>query len=281
MPVIESPLRYPGGKTFLYNYIKEIMEYNNFLGYSYLEPFAGGAGIAIKLLLKNEVKQIIINDFDIAIYAFWYSILNYTKKFCDKIYNVNINLEEWYIQKKIYKDRKNSNLLELGFATFFLNRTNISGIITGGVIGGKYQSGKYKIDSRFNKEKLIQKIQNIAAQKDRILLYNKDAIELLNDKSIKNNKNIFINFDPPYFFKGKELYTNFYKKEDHIALSNTIKEIRNEWVLTYDISDFIYSLYSQYRMSNINLYHNINKKKKSEEYIFFSNDILLPKTINV
>lgn len=281
MPEIVSPLRYPGGKSFFYDYVKKLILHNNLIGKTYLEPFAGGAGIALKLLLNNDVEKIIINDFDISIYAFWYSILNYSDAMCDKICHTKINIKEWNKQKEIYNNQNANNLFDLGFATFFLNRTNVSGIISAGIIGGKKQLGKYKIDSRFNKDKLIDKIQNIAKEKNRIILYNLDAIDLLKNRNIRRYKNIFINFDPPYFLKGKELYKNFYKDKDHINLNNVIDSINYKWIVTYDVSDFIFSLYNKYRKSYLNLFYNINKKIKSKEYIFFSNNLDLPSDIEL
>jgi DNA adenine methylase len=270
-----SPLRYPGGKTQLYNFLLELFKDNGIRNGAYCEPFAGGAGLAIKLLLEKKVKRIIINDFDLAIYAIWYSIINHTSEFCDLIEKTPITIKEWNKQKEIYAKKDNNDILSLGFATFFLNRTNVSGVIKGGLIGGKKQSGKYKIDSRFNKVKLIDKIQNIAQMRNAIDLYNIDAKEFLLLKEI-NNSDVFINIDPPYVNKGSQLYTNFFKKEDHLALYESIIKLSNNWILTYDETDFIKNIYKDYRSSILDLKYNIGKNKQNKEYIFFSNNLKIP-----
>ena len=69
-------------------------------------------------------------------------------------------MKEWEKQKRIYENTRSEFLL--GFATFFLNRTNYSGVITGGPIGGFEQKGQWKIDARFNKKSLIDRIERIS-----------------------------------------------------------------------------------------------------------------------
>lgn len=266
-----SPLRYPGGKTKLYFFVKELIRENNCK--TYIEPYAGGAGVALKLLLHNDVQKIMINDFDKAIYSFWYSVLNYTDELVKKIEETPITMEEWYIQKNIYENKANSNsILELGFATLFLNRTNRSGILKAGVIGGKSQDGNYKLDCRFNKIELIRKIKKIASLKSRIKLYNLDA-EAFIRRNISKTKDSFTFFDPPYYKKGPGLYTNFYNHEDHLSLSETIKNSMKDknWILTYDLSDEIFRMYKDYSYKMYYLNYSVARPGKGIEYIFYSN----------
>jgi len=131
--------------------MKLVIQANGLKDGVYAEPFAGGAGVAIALLLDGYVEQIIINDIDLSVYAFWYSVLNHTEELCEKIVSTSVSMDEWYIQKQVFTDKDPAFLLELGFATFFLNRTNRSGILNAGVIGGKYQTGEWKIDARYPK----------------------------------------------------------------------------------------------------------------------------------
>ena len=76
MPQTLTPLRYPGGKSQLYDYALQLLEDNNLIGCTYSEPFAGGCGLALKLLLNGRVSRVILNDIDRSIYAFWWSVLN-------------------------------------------------------------------------------------------------------------------------------------------------------------------------------------------------------------
>lgn len=277
MPTTYTPLRYPGGKTKLYDYVKTLIEYNALRGCTYVEPYAGGAGLSIKLLLKNDVQSIIINDYDPAIYAFWYSVLNHTPDLCQMIDDVHINIEEWYKQKKIYESQNIKNRLELGFATFFLNRTNVSGVIQGGVIGGLKQQGHYKLYDRFNKKNLIKKILQISERKKQIALCNMDAINFIQSKYISSSNSLFVYLDPPYVKKGSSLYKNSYIDKNHVHLATIIKQCSFKWMITYDAEPLIKELYSnELRSSEININYSINKAEKAKELVFFSNNLLLP-----
>ncbi|ENV4673974.1 DNA adenine methylase, partial [Streptococcus pyogenes] len=192
-----SPLRYPGGKSQVYDYVRELVIANDAI--TYIEPYMGGMGIALKLLLNNNVHKIMVNDYDKAIYAFWYSVLNYTEQLIEKINTTPITIDEWKLQREVQKNKNNcDDLLTLGFSTLFLNRTNRSGIIKAGVIGGLKQDGNYKLDCRFNKEKTIKKIKLIASYKKQIKLYNMDAEKFIR-LNITKTKNSFTFFDPPYY----------------------------------------------------------------------------------
>lgn len=281
MPSTYSPLRYPGGKSKFYDYIREILKCNNLIGETYIEPFAGGAGLAIKLLLNNDVKRIVINDFDPAIYSFWHSILYKTDDFCGLIDSTPITLDEWKNQRNTYMDNSDYTSLKLGFATFYLNRTNVSGVIKGGVIGGQEQTGTYKMDARFNKENLIKKIKKISGYRDQIVLLNQDAKELLQPQRLRKYYKSFINLDPPYVKKGTQLYKNAFIEKDHRDLCKLISECNRKWVVTYDICPLVAELYKKYRSSYLDVTYSIQISKKAQEYVFFSDNLQLPNSISL
>ena len=206
-----SPLRYPGGKAKLANFMELIVNRLDHPVDTYIEPFAGGAGIAIELLNNNFVNEVVINDFDKGIYSFWRAILTQTGRFINDIENVPLTMEEWERQHAISMNMNKKYSYELGFATFYMNRTNRSGIIKGGVIGGSNQLGKWKLDARFNRSNLIKRINDIAKLKNRIHLYNKDIKSFILNYLPNFERNALIYFDPPYYKKGKQLYLNFYK----------------------------------------------------------------------
>lgn len=272
-----SPLRYPGGKNRLSKFISEICIDNNIDGH-YIEPFAGGASVALYLLIEKKVNKITINDFDKSIYAFWYSVLNSTTKLCKLIEKTPINMGEWEKQKKIQLSKDKVSLLKLGFSTLFLNRTNFSGIITGGPLGGKKQNGKYKISCRFNKNEIIKRIKRISQEKNKITLYNLDALDLIDKikKESSNKKTIFY-FDPPYYQKGSKLYLNSYNDKDHEELSKSIKEIKNTfWIVSYDNTEEINKLYSWVKNKEyFHLKHFVNSPKEGKEVLFFKNNLIL------
>lgn len=281
MPTTYSPLRYPGGKTKFYSYVREILSCNDMLGETYIEPFAGGAGLALKLLLNGDVSRIVINDFDPAIYYFWYSILNETEAFCELIEDAVLTQNQWRVQRNTYLGLDTTNPLALGFATFYLNRTNVSGVIKGGMIGGHEQNGNYGLDARFNRQTLIKKINAIAAHKDQIVLLNQDAKELLQPQQLRRFYKTFINLDPPYVKKGAQLYKNAFCEADHRELSELVKQCRRKWIVTYDICSLVAELYQPYRSSYLDVTYSIQSSKKAKEYIFFSDDLVLPKEIEL
>jgi len=268
-----SPLRYPGGKTFLFPFFDEVIKNNKLEKITYIEPFAGGAGAALALLFSEKVDRIVINDFDRTIYSFWKSAVFNSKKFINKINSTAVTIKEWRKQKTIYSD-PNSKCFELGFATFFLNRTNMSGILDGGPIGGLEQKGKYKIDARFNKEKLIEKIQRLACYKKRISVFKKDGLELIQE--YMNKKNVFVYLDPPYFEKGATLYLNHYKKDDHEALAKQLNMNHDSfWLLTYDNKKEIKLLYPDRQIINFSLNYNAYKSRKGREIMIASDALII------
>ncbi len=274
-----SPLRYPGGKNKLAKFVSLVCKKNDINGH-YVEPYAGGASVAIYLLVNGYVKEITINDFDRSIYAFWYSVLNDTNKFCKMIDKAELTVENWKKQKKVQCNKEKADLLKLGFSTFFLNRTNRSGIINGGVIGGLKQEGNYKIDCRFNKSELIDRIKFIAIHKKNIHLYNLDALHLI--KKIENDtksKNVIFYFDPPYFMKGQSLYMNSYEPNDHKEVSEKIKKIKNaRWIVSYDNVPEIQSLYKDINVQkkNYSFIHTAYEPREGKEVLFFSKNLFIP-----
>jgi len=268
-------LRYPGGKAKIYPIVKNIIEQNNLFEKTYCEPFSGGFGLGLKLLLKGDVKKAIINDFDIHISSFWMSVFSHTKKLIDKIRTTEISINEWHIQKAIYNnpDEKKYSILDIGFSTLFLNRTNFSGILMSGPIGGYKQTGKYKMDCRFNKELIISQIQKIAKYKKNVKVYRLDAVRLL--RKLKNiEQEIFYNFDPPYVKKGEELYMNFFEEKDHVKLKMEIEKVRAKWIMTYDNDKLIIDLYKKYKPKEFNLSYTVSSKRIEKELMISNLKVL-------
>ena len=268
-----SPLRYPGGKAGLTNFFFDVIDNNEIYNCTYIEPYAGGSGAALSLLFLEKVEKIVINDLDKSIYAFWKTILCNTDRFLEKIKKTDVTIEEWHKQRKIYKNKR-SSLFNRGFATFFLNRTNRSGIIEARPIGGMDQRGKWKIDARFNKSNLIERIERVALFKSRISVSNFDGIELM--KQVYKKPNILIYIDPPYFKNGSSLYLNHYERHNHIELARFLNSNPNfNWLLTYDNVPEITALYSKRKKIKFNLHYHANKHKKCQEILIRSDNIAL------
>lgn len=276
MSRFHTPLRYPGGKAKFAPIIESIIRNNNLISGHYLEPFAGGAGVALYLLINNVCSEIHINDYDEAVYNFWKAMLENTEDFIDKIISTEITMSEWHKQKEILEFPEAHSLLDKGFATFFLNRTNHSGILKGGVIGGQKQAGKYKLDARFNKSNLIKRIERIAKLKDRIHLYNEDAYALLNrcDSFLPQDSLIYL--DPPYYEKGQGLYRNFYTHDDHVKIKEAVATLRHKWIISYDNQNEIKEIYKEFRKGYYSLNYSISNRRQAKEIIILGNNVSIP-----
>lgn len=274
MPRPYSPLRYPGGKGQLSNKILDIIHQNNLTGGTYVEPYAGGAGVALFLLLGEHVNHIYINDADYAVYSFWHSILNHTGEFVKLIEQVPITMNEWHRQKLIFDHNRKYTILESGFATFFLNRTNRAGILKGGVIGGQTQESKYSLGCRFNKDRLIKLIQDISEHRHRITVTDMDALLFLKVYSHYFDMTTLVYLDPPYYIKGSLLYANFYEHNDHLQLSKYVRnELHCPWIISYDNTSEIHEMYEGLQQKEISVNYSVAKKLKKKELMIFSNVI--------
>lgn len=270
-----SPLRYPGGKSRLSCFLEKAIK-NNFAKKEKIilvEPYAGGAGASLKLLFSGKVDKIIINDLDKAIFSFWKIVITDTDFLINKIKKVNINITEWRKQKKIYKSSL-STTKELAFSTLFLNRTNHSGILEGGPIGGMNQSGFWNIKSRFTKKTIIERLKKIKEFKGKIKIRNLDGITLLKqmDKNKKKNS-YFIFLDPPYYQKGKFLYLNHYIDKDHERLLRLLEKSSLKWIMTYDDVSYIQNLYGKFRKSKFVINHSAFEARQGKEVLIFSNNV--------
>lgn len=271
-----SPLRYPGGKLKVVDYIKRMFEVNDLTGGTYIEPYAGGASVALSLLFSKHASKIKINDIDRTIYAFWHSVLNETDALCRRIQDTPVTMDVWLAQHELQKHKEDADLLELGFSTFFLNRTNRSGILNGGVIGGKEQTGAYKMDARYNKKDLIERIEHIAGYADLIELTSMDAVALIKRYKRTPAAKTFCYLDPPYYVKGQDLYLNYYRDEDHKDIAEAIQKFKGQWIISYDAVDFISELYKDYRQKEYYLSYSAGNPSKGKEIMVYSNGLIIP-----
>lgn len=270
-----SPFRYPGGKTRLAGFLYKAIEKNFFENEKIIlvEPYAGGAGASLKLLFSGKVDRIIINDLDKAIFAFWKIAVSDTDFLINKIKKVNIDIEEWKKQKEIYNN-PSSSIKDLAFATLFLNRTNRSGIIEGGPIGGMEQAGFWNVQARFTKNTIISRLEKTKKFKNKISVRNLDGITLL--KQLEKNKyknRYFIFLDPPYYQKGKSLYLNHYIDKDHKKLLKLLEKSSLKWVMTYDDVSYIQNLYNKFKKNKFTINHSAFESRQGKEILIFSDNV--------
>lgn len=276
MPVTDTPLRYPGGKSQLLPLVVDILKRNDLIHGEYAEPFAGGAGIAVSLLVNDYVARVHLNDIDPTIYAFWYCVLHRTEEMCRRIEITPVTLEEWHRQRQRFLDPCCVEILDKGFATLFLNRTNRSGILRGGVIGGLSQAGDYKLDCRFRRDDLVRKIRRIAAYRDQIELSCLDAAVFLMTRIPATSRHTLVNLDPPYYAMGQELYTNYYQADDHARLAKAVARLPRRWMVTYDDVPEIRLLYAAFPTFRSQLNYFAQVKRIGVELLIADPRLQLP-----
>ena len=273
-----TPLRYPGGKGKLASFVKKIIQANKLDDGEYVEPYAGGAAVALELLFLEHVSHIHINDISKPIFSFWTSVLNSTDELCRLIVDTPRTVEIWDKQKAVLKAGTQSSELETGFALFFLNRTNRSGILNAGIIGGRDQTGPWKIDARYNADELVRRIQSVARMSSRISLTNHDAVEFLREGSKKWPRKTLIYCDPPYYVKGRELYFDFYRHEDHCEIAQLVtSEISEQsWIVSYDNVEAIREMYAGNQFITYQIGYSARSSRSGSEIMFFDPNLIVP-----
>lgn len=269
-----SPLRYPGGKGSLYSVLKSFIRVNDLTQGTYVEPYAGGAGVALAQLVTGHVQRIVINDLDPAIFAFWSAVVTEPTRFSEQITKADLTVKEWSRQKEVYLSGS-ADQFELGFATFYLNRTNRSGVLNGGPIGGMDQTGNYKIDARFSKEVLSERIRIIGLHSRMISVTNTDGIKVIKEYACREDA--FIYTDPPYFNKAGSLYLNSFNGNDHAALAECLNSCPGaKWVLTYDNVPQVRVLYQHRRSTLYSMNYSAHRAVRAQEIMVFSDGLILP-----
>ncbi len=269
-----SPLRYPGGKGSLYGRLRELIRINQITTPKYVEPYAGGAGAAIGLLITGEVDRVQINDLDPAVRAFWAACVHQNSAFIERLWKTPVTVSEWRRQRNVYDNKHEVGEFDLGFATFFLNRTNRSGVLNGGPIGGHDQSGPYKIDARFNRDTLAERLRLIGLYAKRITVSGDDGLSVIEQNM--HDPDVFIYADPPYFYKAGSLYMNSFKSDDHAALARCLNAASSsQWVLTYDNVAEVAELYPERRREEIGVYYSARSVTRAKEMMIYSDTLVI------
>lgn len=272
-----SPLRYPGGKAKLTPIIEQFIALNCNTQPRYVEPFAGGAGVALSLLVNGMASEIVLNDADFAVYCFWSIVFTQTDRFLSDIEKIDISVKEWLNQQEILKNQAHKDLYHIGFAFFYINRTSRSGLVTGsGPIGGYNQAGKWKIDARFNRKELSERISLISKYKERVTLRNLDAYVLLSEFMDSLTESFFY-IDPPYYEQGPSLYLNYYDQSDHMKLAKYLLASNSHpWVATYDKHPYIRDLYTQAVVKEYQLEYSLHTRRKASELFIIPKHVDYP-----
>jgi DNA adenine methylase len=232
--------------------------------------------LALRLLGHGFVSRIELNDIDPAIHSFWTSLLRQPEELSRLVCDTPVTVEEWRRQRAIYSHGFQGDHLELGFATLFLNRTSRSGILDGsGPIGGYAQAGFWRINARYDAKKLIDQIECLQTYKQAISVFNEDALQFAKDRISSPRR--FTYLDPPYYVKGRKLYRNFYRHEDHVSIADFLSQHRSSaWVVSYDNAPQICAVYASFGSAEYNLQYSAGPASSGVEVMFASDAITLP-----
>lgn len=270
--LLASPLRYPGGKGSLYSRLRTLIRDSDLAGCTYVEPYAGGAGAGLALLVSGQVQRVVVNDLDPAIYAFWATLVADPERLIKQIKEVELSVVEWRRQREVYLSCNSDELDALGFATFYLNRTNRSGVLNGGPIGGLDQSGPYKIDARFNRAQLAERVRILGLYADQIAVSAVDGVEII--EKYGQAHDTFIYADPPYFEKAGSLYMNAFDEDNHSLLASALNRVADgSWLLTYDDVPKVKELYPKRRRRTFQLHYSAHRVTKATEVAVLSDGI--------
>lgn len=274
-----TPLRYPGGKACLAPALTALLDANGLERPVMAEPYAGAAGASLELLFAERVESILVNDLDYRIFSFWWAALNHTSEFVARIDSAELSIREWKRQREVYRNARKHRRFDVGFATFFLNRTNRSGIlVNGGPIGGIRQAGEWGIDARFTRPTLVDRVQRVAAYRERIRISNLDGLAFLNRLQQEyTSKPLFVYLDPPYYEKGAELYLSTYKHKDHVAVESALRACKKlHWAVTYDDVPAIRAIYAKCRILPFRLRYSAQRRRRGAELFIVPKRLLVP-----
>jgi DNA adenine methylase len=260
-------------------FVAELLDYNGAVGWSYVEPYAGGAGVAMELLLDKKVAHVYLNDSSIHIYAMWKAMVSDPDGFCHRISRASLSIDEWKMHREVVRRPGDYELADLGFSTFYLNRCNRSGILTAGVIGGFAQDGRWRIDARFSRNELISRIESIACRNSQITVTNLDAERFMLDQVNALPPETLVYCDPPYYERAERLYLNTYNHDDHLRLAQVVQaQLRRPWLVSYDGHPSIISMYRGRQKFEYSLHYSATRSYSGREVFIFSDRLKIPPT---
>ena len=278
---LTNPLRYPGSKASFASSVGAFVTACGYTGFEIVEPFAGSASVSIDLVSSGVCSKAILIERDPLLYAFWSAVFFDTRRLCNRINKLSIDLGTWHDLRPLLaiNSPDEYELIDLAVAGLFFNRTNFSGVLHAGPIGGQQQKSVYKVNCRFNKDDLIARIRAIAKLQNRVEVIFSDALGFLETQKEAVNQNRFYYVDPPYFVQGEKLYRYSFELSQHKQLAKVLSELKAPWLLSYDRHPVIEMLYERYASSGFKFKYSSKIRKVEREFLV--TNIKLPKTLSM
>lgn len=273
--MMHSPLRYPGGKSDFVATAFEIFEKSGFTGLPVVEPYAGSAAVSLGLLDFGLTSHVTLLERDPLLYCFWASVFDRPDELIAAFQDLPITIDTWHrLRPLLLVEKPNKRqFLEVGLAGLFFNRTNFSGILNAGPIGGKGQRSKYKVDCRTNKDEIISRLLALAMFSGKVDVHFGDAIDFIKKNSKSNS--CFYYLDPPYFTKGELLYRHHYGVREHQQLAAALDTVEFPWLLSYDDHHVIEFLYRNHYLSRLAFRYSAHSPKNHQELLISSFELPL------
>lgn len=268
--VVLSPLRYPGGKRRLVPYVAAALAANDLRPDVFVEPFAGGASVALELLATDEVQSIGLAELDPYVASFWETVFFDTDWLCRQVASIEVSLDAWRRMKSgRFRSRRSQAL-----ACLYLNRTSFNGTLhpRAGPIGGMSQSSGYPIDCRFPRERLVRRIRMCAQFADRVaFIRHEDALgAVAYARRRLRGKSLFYYFDPPFWAKSSFLYRHAFTHQDHQRLATAVRYLREPYLLSYDPAPEVRELYagrSELTVETVELLYTATQRTAESELV--------------
>lgn len=240
-----SPLRYPGGKTWLIPHIRFWLGRMNPRPLELIEPFAGGAIVSLTAVMENLVQRAVMAEIDQDVAAFWNAALHH-----------NNELRRWVKEFNPTRDSVSQlssldpeSMAPKGFRTLVLNRTRRGGILADGASLARLGENGKGLLSRWYPDTIVRRLRDISHHSDRIEFIQSDGLDVLESRLRNGDAGTVVFADPPYTAGGKRAGKRLYNSHiiDHQRLFSILANSRTDFLMTYDKSPEILSLIGTYQ----------------------------------
>ena len=234
-----SPLRYPGGKTWLIPQVRQWLWKHGGVGRTLVEPFAGGGIVTLTAIMEQLVDTAIMIEKDESVGAVWQAILGRSgRRLAEQIRNFEFTREN----VTATMCRKPHHLRDRAFQTILRNRVRRNGILADGAGLLKLGEAGSGLASRWYPDTLADRVLDIVQVRHKIEITIGDGLRYI-EKHKHCQQDIYF-IDPPYSEVGKRLYR--YGAVNHETLFECVSNLAGHFLMTYKDTSEIRDLVTRY-----------------------------------